>query len=221
MTHAMAFGAEPRPRHFQHVFGIAAVGVVTAQAIFPYRGMFEKERSPLFGMALVASVVDRVFLQHRFGGAAVRIVAVRAGHLAFAQRHVGRAEDLRATILVALEAGFHLNHGLQRGLARYLPHHGMTFATGDASRFMRAAVPVSAVAALVATEADRVVLLDPARRVALAERYDAARTASVRGPGEVYHGRIGSQGSVPRAERLFGGKARIVACDVPDGSLVK
>ena len=61
----MAFGAEPRPRHFQHVFGAAAVGVVTAQAIFPHRSMFEKERSPLFGMALVASVVDRVFLQHR------------------------------------------------------------------------------------------------------------------------------------------------------------
>ncbi len=72
----MAFGAEPRPRHFQHVFGIAAVGVVTAQAIFPHRSMFEKERSSLFGMALVASVVDRVFLQHRLGRAAVRIVAI-------------------------------------------------------------------------------------------------------------------------------------------------
>src|SRR5215207_4420499 len=91
----------------------------------------------------------------------------------------------------------------------------MTFGAGDASGFMGAAAPVSALSALMASEADRVVLLDLARRVVLAERNDAARAAPVRGPGEADPGGIGAHGSVSCALRLFGGEAGVVACDVP------
>src|SRR5262245_8434948 len=143
--------------------------------------MLEQERPALFGVALVASVVDRVLPQQRFGGAAVRIVAVRAGDLSLADRHVRRAEDLGAPILVTLEAGFELGLGLQVGLDRNLSHHRVAFAAGEASRFVGAAAPVGAVAALMAGETDRVVVLDPAGRVVLAERNDAAHAASVGG----------------------------------------
>src|SRR6266404_2965150 len=127
-------------------------------------------------MTLVTGVVDRIFLQQRFCRAAMRVVAIRAGDLAFAQRHVRRTENLRSPVLVALEAGIHLDLGLQRRLARYRSHDGMAFGAGDSPRFVRAPAPVGSLPALVAPKADRVVELDPAGWVVLAERHDAAGT---------------------------------------------
>src|SRR5215831_13223024 len=179
VAEAMTLGAYPWPRHFQHIFIGAAVRVVTAQAILPHRCMLEQERSALFGVALVAVVVDRVFPQHCFGGGAVRIVTVRAGDLSFPDRHVRRAENLSAPILVALEAGFQLGLGLEVELERNLTHHRVAFAASDPSRFVGACVPVSTVATLMAGETDRVVVLDPAGWIVLAERNDAPHAASI------------------------------------------
>ena len=88
VTKAVAFGAQPRPRNFQKEFVHRAMRIVAVRTVLAHRSVFEQEWSALLGMALVASVVDRVLAQHRFGGTAVRIMTVRAGHLAFAQRHV-------------------------------------------------------------------------------------------------------------------------------------
>src|SRR5450759_4458745 len=88
VTKAVAFGAQPRSRDLEKVFVHRAMRIVAVHAVLAHRRVFEQERSALLGMALVAIVVDRVLAQHRFGGTAVRIMTVRAGHLAFAQRHV-------------------------------------------------------------------------------------------------------------------------------------
>src|SRR5215472_3463511 len=170
VTEAMTFGTQSRPRYLQHVFVVAAVRIMAAQAVFPHRRVLEQERAALLSVAFVTGVVDGVFPQQRFGrAAAVRIVTVRTGDLAFAQRHVRRAEDLGASVLVTLETGVHLDLGLQRRLARYRSHDGMAFGARNGPGFVRAAHPVGSLSALVASEADRIVHLDPAGRIVPAE----------------------------------------------------
>src|ERR1700688_2835669 len=117
---------------------------------------------------------DRSLAQQSLGGAAVRVVAIGADDLAFAHRHVRRAIHLRAPVLVALEAGIGLERGLEIELHRHLAHDRVAIGAGKAARLVRAAAPVGAVAALVAGEADGVVLGRRAREIILAERDDAA-----------------------------------------------
>ena len=88
VTEGVTFGAYPWPRDFQQVLIHRAVRIMAVQAVLAHRRMFEQERSALLGMARVAIVVDRIRPQQRLGGAAVRIMTIRAGDLAFAQRHV-------------------------------------------------------------------------------------------------------------------------------------
>ena len=88
MPHSVALGAEPWPRNLQHELVDRAVRFVTVQAVRTNRRVFEQERSALFGMTLVASVVDRRGPQQFFIRGAVRLMAIGAGDLAFAHRHV-------------------------------------------------------------------------------------------------------------------------------------
>src|SRR5450631_1526137 len=109
----MTLRAQSWPRNLQHELVDRAVRLMTVQAVGANRRMLEQERSALLGMALVASVIDRGGPQQSFIRGAVRLMAVGADHLAFAQRHVGRARHLCTTILVALEAGLGLEHRLE------------------------------------------------------------------------------------------------------------
>src|SRR5664280_2964399 len=102
---------------------------MTVVAVLAHRSVLEQERPALLGMARVANVVDRIFLQQRLGVAAMRIMTIRAHDLAFAHRHMRRAEHLRAPVLVALEAGVWLERGLQLRLARYRLHDGVAIGT--------------------------------------------------------------------------------------------
>lgn len=76
MVKAVALGAQPWPRDLKKEFVHRAVRIMAVQAILSHRGMLEQEWSPLFGVALVASVIDRIFAQQRFGEAAVRIMTI-------------------------------------------------------------------------------------------------------------------------------------------------
>ena len=87
-TDRVALEAQPRARHFQRVLVDRAMRIVTVQAILAHRRMLEQERSALFGVAGVAIVVDRILPDERLGGAAVRIMTIRAHDLALADRHV-------------------------------------------------------------------------------------------------------------------------------------
>ena len=84
----VALEAQPRARHFQRELVDRAMRIVTVQAILAHRRMLEQERSALFGVAGVAIVVDRILPQQSLGGAAVRIMTIRAHDLALAHRHV-------------------------------------------------------------------------------------------------------------------------------------
>src|SRR5262249_8418409 len=124
------------------------------EAIFADRIVLPEERAAFLRVALVAIVVHRIFSQHGFGGAAVRIVTVRAGDLALTYRHMRREIALGAPVLVTLEAGVRSKGRVQLESAGYVLHNCVAVAAHQSARLMRASVPVSPVAALVAGETD-------------------------------------------------------------------
>src|SRR6266567_3945930 len=79
---------QPRPRDLQKELIHRAMRVMAETAVLAHRRMLEQEWPALFGVALVASVVDRIAAQHRLGVGSVRIMTIRAHHLALADRHV-------------------------------------------------------------------------------------------------------------------------------------
>ena len=82
---------------------------------------------------------------------------------------------------MALEAGVRLGRGLQLVLARHLFHDRVAVRAHQAARFVRAAVPISAVALLMAGEANAVVLFRRARLIFRPERDDPADAAPAAG----------------------------------------
>src|ERR1039458_2342384 len=107
-------------------------------------------------------------------------MAIRAHDLAFAHRHVRRAEHLRAPVLVALEAGVGLEHGLQLVLARHALHDRVAIHAGEPTLFVDAALPKRAVAALMAGETNPVLFFCRAR-IGFPEGQDATDAASAAG----------------------------------------
>src|ERR1700680_2889124 len=152
MAKTVTIEAQPRTREFQRVFVDGAVSVVAYEAVLAHRLVLEQERAALLGGALVASIVDRIFLQQRLGEAAVRIMTVRADHLALAHGHMRRAKHLRAPVLVALEAGGRLERGFQLVLPRHCLHDGVAVGARHPLRLVRASGPIYSRAALVTAE---------------------------------------------------------------------
>src|SRR5258708_39346418 len=106
MADCVAVVAQPRERCFQRELVDRAVRIVAAQAILAHRFVLEQKWSALLGVTLVASVVDRIFLQERLGRTAVRVMAVGAHNLGFPNRPGPSAEDLSAPVRVALATRF-------------------------------------------------------------------------------------------------------------------
>ena len=65
---------------------VRSMGFMAAVAVLAYRGVLPQVRTAFLGMARVALVVDRGLPQHLVGRRAVRVVAIRAGDLALADR---------------------------------------------------------------------------------------------------------------------------------------
>ncbi len=127
------------------------MGVMANAAIFRYRLVVVNERAALLRMALVASLVDAIFLQLLGASGTMRIVAVGAGDLALLDRMARRTVELGALLLVAGEAHFRLGE-----LVAYLIVAGMYLmarSAGSVAVGMGAAGPVDALAALVAGQA--------------------------------------------------------------------
>ena len=108
-------------------------------------------------------------------------MAIRAHHLAFAQRHVRRAHHLHLPVLVTLEAGIRLGRGLQLALDRHRFHDRVAVRAHQTTRLVRAAAPIGSVALLVAGEAHAVVFFRRARLIFRPERDDPAHAASAAG----------------------------------------
>ena len=177
----MALPAKLGPLYLQQKFVGGAVWVVAIEAIFTNRRVFPKEWTTLLSMALVAIVVHRIFTQHGLGGTAVRVMAIRTSDLAFTQRHVGRKVRLRASVFMTLEAGVPPSGGVQLEFSRHLLHDGVTVRAHQAARLVRAAVPISPVAAFVTGKTDGIVLFGRARWIVRPERDDAANATPTTG----------------------------------------
>jgi len=79
---------------------------VAIRAIVANRRMLKQEGPALFGMARITDLIDAVCFEQRRRRAAVGIVAIGTGHLAFEKRHVGTAAKFGALFGMALKAGF-------------------------------------------------------------------------------------------------------------------
>src|SRR5688572_22333816 len=101
---AVAFLAQERRALLEQVGDRGAVRLVADGAVFLHRRMVVHERAALLGVAGEAGVVDGVAHQ-LLRRAAMHVVAGGAGHLALHDRVVDRPVDLRALLLVAVEAG--------------------------------------------------------------------------------------------------------------------
>ncbi len=157
--------AEPRQRKLQHLLANSPVRLVAIHAVFGDRGMLPEKRSALLGVTAVTKVVRRVGREKRFGDRAVRVVARRASHLSFPQRHVGIAEHLRATSQVALGADFGLGRFGQLSPVRQFMHQPMAGRAADVSTFVSAPLPIKTPPVLVTRETDRVFLANRVGRL--------------------------------------------------------
>ncbi len=134
--------AQERNRRDQQRVLIRAMGGMAIQAILAHRRMFEKKRSALLGMTLVARFVDRVRLQQRVRERPVRVVAVIAAHLAVGQRHVGSAVELETDVAVALRTGIVDRAARQEPLHREFGHRIVAIAARQIVALMNRTGPV-------------------------------------------------------------------------------
>src|SRR3972149_2731019 len=155
-TFDVALLAEARQRELQHLFPDSAVRVMAVRAALEDRRVLPQEWAPLVGVALITVVVDGILRQERFRDSPVWVVARGAGHLPFAQRHMGVTVDLRAPDQVTL--GTHLYHfGLgQLEAVRDLFHPLVAVRAGHVPAFVGTALPVGTLALLMTGEADGV-----------------------------------------------------------------
>src|SRR6266511_863252 len=172
--------AESRLGDPQHVLVVRAVRIVAVGAALVDRRVHPEERAALFGMAGVAGVVERDFLQQRRRGRAVRVVARRARHFPLAQRHVRGAHLLRPLLEVARPAGFDLGRPGELMTWGDFFHHLVATGARHAARLVRAALPEEMGTLGVARGAHGVALFD-GRLVVLGERdHPADALASAR-----------------------------------------
>lgn len=118
----------------------AAMGSVADHTVFFDRWMFPHEWAALVSMAFKTEFVHAVCLDHLVAEAAVRIMAVVAGNLAFFDGMVRLAVDLGPDILVAGKTEFGLRH-LQ--VFREIGVAGMTTGAGHARGLMSTGFPKS------------------------------------------------------------------------------
>lgn len=115
---------------------IRAMRVMAVEAVLRYWRMLEYEWPAFLGVATEACFVDRIGLQHRLGDSSVRVMAIRARNLAFRQRHVRTAIELRHDILMAARA--HLIDGAfgQYAFRRVTYHRVVAIRTRHATCFV-------------------------------------------------------------------------------------
>src|SRR3984893_15032166 len=155
----VALLAEARLCQLQHRLVVRPVGIVAVGATLDHGLMAPQEGAPLLRVAGEARVVQRRFLEQGRGDRAVRIVARRARHLAFAERHVGAPHRLGPLLDVAAAARFDLGGLGELMLGRDVLHHLVTVGAGHVARLVRAPLPEDPGAFGVAVEADLIPLL--------------------------------------------------------------
>ena len=145
--------AEPRCSGFEQLRVTGPMRLVAVEAVFHHRRVFPQEGPAALGVAFVAVLVVRAFDQLLWIRGSMWVMAACTGDLAFTKRHMGRAHQLGAVHLMALETNFHLRaldelaifgQRLKEaaGSGRRLPDHYLVARhTGQAPRLVRASLP--------------------------------------------------------------------------------
>ena len=120
-------------------------------AIVRGRRMLPQERPALLGVAAVTGLVDGVLDQQLRRGRSMRVVAIRAGHLAVGDRMGRQVMRLGTLRLVAGKADFALGDSGQR-LVLWLMHF-VAGSTGHVTGSVSATRPMTTLPALVAVQA--------------------------------------------------------------------
>ena len=154
----MALGADSRIRNFEEPIVDRPVRLMAVGATIDRRRMFVYKRPASLRVAGVAVFVyGRLFELGRIRRP-VRIVAARAGQLAFSYRHVRRAHELRSSLQMALTTNFGLRSidkewrdfgKLGQLFAAGLFHQGVAIDAGKASVRVRTRFPIGLNAALM------------------------------------------------------------------------
>jgi len=84
----MTLVAKPRHAHLEQTVIIGAMRLVAVGAVVSNRRMLVKKRPAPLGVAGVTVLVDAGLYELRRIGRAMRIVAIRTGHLSFPHRHM-------------------------------------------------------------------------------------------------------------------------------------
>ena len=136
-------------------------------AIFYDRRMLPKKRPAPLGVAHVTGFIDAWLYELRRIRRAVRVVAVRTGHLSFPERHVRGAHELALSLQVALGTHLYLRSLVKEGrfvadLGKLEPvggllHYSMAVHTRDSASGVGACLPIGLDSSLVASKA-RVIL---------------------------------------------------------------
>lgn len=86
---------------------LAPVHGMASEAVLNDRGMIKGVGPLLFSVALVAELVNGIRLDHRFGGLAMRIVAIPTGYLALIDGMMRKLIDVGLDIFMAAVAGLY------------------------------------------------------------------------------------------------------------------
>ena len=178
--------AEHRELRDEHAIVVGPVRVVAGVAGLAHRRVVPEIGPALLGVAADARLVDPVAdLEHPDVGRSVRVVARRAVHLAFAQRHVARPLKLGDLGLVARRAGLHHRRRLELRLLGLGRMNAVARHARQVARVVHPALPVRVAPTVVARQAR---LRHVARRhrgehldVALAARVDVRLAGPVAG----------------------------------------
>ena len=183
----MTLSAKSRIGDFEQPVIDRAVRLMAGSAILHRRRMLPKKRPAPLGVAHVTGFINAWLYELRRIRRAVRVVAVRTGHLSFPERHVRGAHKLALSLEVALTANFNLRSLVEKGslvtnlhqleaVTGFL-HDGVAVDASESTTRMRACLPVSLDSFLMALEAGFVLHLDR-RRGIFAECDEPAYTFS-------------------------------------------
>jgi len=158
----MTLSTKPRVGDFQQTIVDGTMRLVAVITPFQNRRMLPQKRTAALRVAGVAIFIDTRLHELRWVGTTVRIVTIGADHLPLSHRHMRGAHELGFTLEMALTANFDLGaidpvwsylSLFGQLLAAGLLHQRVTADTGQTAAGVRACLPESLNAPLMAAEA--------------------------------------------------------------------
>ena len=169
-TRYMARGTQIGRPVLQQCGVVGTMRGMTVGAVIAGWRVFPQEWTAFFGVTGIAGLVHRVFMQQLRAAGTMRIVAIRAGHLAFLYRVMGGTVGLRALLLVTGEA--HLNAHVAVRLVQV-----MAVRASKPRHVVGTAAPLCMSLVLMACQARAILVV--CCRIRFLERFDFQRAAVV------------------------------------------